>query len=314
MNCWNTLTYKDEGNQQQHYKLQGEITVYGYVYEVTCKINNKRYIGQHKSNSFDPNYFGSGTVQLRAIEKYGKDNFSIRVLQECNTYEELNAAEQFHISANNAVNSDEFYNLINYGEQCAFSESTRQKMSEAAKKRSNTPEFKARMSDLHKGKVIPPDVISKRVKTLKRNHELYGNSQKGKKLSRETVNKMIESRKGYTHSDETKRKISKALKEAFKSRDQYGNKNPFYGKTHSNETKEVIRQKIRNRVFVNNGEVSKEICKEDLENYLQNGFTLGRLPNKTGKRLWINKEGNTKLISENCVSEFLADGWKLGRK
>ena len=32
----------------------------GYIYETTNLINGKKYIGKHKSNKFDHNYYGSG--------------------------------------------------------------------------------------------------------------------------------------------------------------------------------------------------------------------------------------------------------------
>lgn len=30
--------------------------MFGYIYETTNLINNKKYIGKHKSNKFDKNY------------------------------------------------------------------------------------------------------------------------------------------------------------------------------------------------------------------------------------------------------------------
>lgn len=153
--------------------------MYGYVYEVTCKVNGKKYIGQHKGN-FDPKYLGSGTIQQRAIKKFGKSNFEVKLLVECDTMESLNAAEQYYININNAIESDEFYNLINYGQYCQFSAETRRKMSQAAKLRSNTPEFKSYMSKLHSGKKIPDEVIRKRTITLQRNIALNGSPKKVK--------------------------------------------------------------------------------------------------------------------------------------
>ena len=46
--------------------------MFGYIYKTTNLINNKIYIGQHKSEKFEPNkYIGSGVVLLKAINKYG---------------------------------------------------------------------------------------------------------------------------------------------------------------------------------------------------------------------------------------------------
>ena len=312
MNCWDTLTCEVEGDQQQHYD-KGKIKLYGYVYETTCKVNGKKYIGQHKSRKIDENYLGSGTVQRRAVKKYGKDNFTIKILQVCNNALELNAAEQLHIAENNAVQSSEFYNLINYGTQCQFSAETRSKMSEAAKRRSSLPEFKQRMSKLHSGKTIPQDVILKRTETLKRTYELNGHPLKGRKLPAETVQRMIESRKGYTHSVETREKISQSLKAAFANRDQSGENNPFYGKHHSEQTRSHLSKSIKGRVHVNNGIINKQVRQSELQSYLDNGFTLGRMKSAV-KRVWIHKDRASKLIAESDVNTFLQSGWVIGRK
>ena len=91
--------------------------MYGYIYETTNLVDNKKYIGQHKAERFEPeNYIGSGILLLKAIKKYGKDNFSCRLLEACNSKEELNEAEKRWIKEFNADNSDEYYNIAEGGE------------------------------------------------------------------------------------------------------------------------------------------------------------------------------------------------------
>ena len=63
--------------------------MYGYIYKTTNNINGKIYIGQHKSNIFDSNYKGSGVRLADAIKKYGKDNFSVELLVECQSKQEM---------------------------------------------------------------------------------------------------------------------------------------------------------------------------------------------------------------------------------
>lgn len=57
--------------------------MYGYIYETTCIPTGKKYIGMHKwsKDTIDPNYFGSGIHVSRAIKKYGKKNFSCRIIE-----------------------------------------------------------------------------------------------------------------------------------------------------------------------------------------------------------------------------------------
>ena len=90
--------------------------MFGYVYMVTNKVNNKMYIGKHKSTHFDEEYLGSGTVLLRAKEKYGIENFESTLIEECNSLEELNEREKYWIAYYDATNSDQFYNVLKGGD------------------------------------------------------------------------------------------------------------------------------------------------------------------------------------------------------
>lgn len=67
-------------------------------------INGKKYIGQKQSSFFVENYFGSGVLITQAIKKYGVENFSVRMIKECNSKKELNDSEIFFIKNANAVN------------------------------------------------------------------------------------------------------------------------------------------------------------------------------------------------------------------
>lgn len=90
--------------------------MYGYIYLTTNIVNNKRYIGQHRSKTFDKNYIGSGVLLLKAVEKYGRENFTTILLEECSTDKELNEREVYHIAKYDATNSDDFYNIARGGE------------------------------------------------------------------------------------------------------------------------------------------------------------------------------------------------------
>lgn len=48
--------------------------MYGYIYITTNNITGVKYIGQHKSTEWDPNYIGSGTVLIQAIKKRALSN------------------------------------------------------------------------------------------------------------------------------------------------------------------------------------------------------------------------------------------------
>lgn len=86
---------------------------YGFVYITTNRINGKKYIGQRKYDKRGDwkKYLGSGTSLRRAIEKYGKSNFSKEIIEECQTKELLNECEKYWIEYYDAYNSREFYNM-----------------------------------------------------------------------------------------------------------------------------------------------------------------------------------------------------------
>src|ERR1035437_2744024 len=86
------------------------------IYKITNKFNGKIYIGQtirtleqrwskHKSDSRTRNY----PIYL-AIRKYGSEVFTVETLCTCDTQEELDKMEIYHISLYNTV-SPNGYNL-----------------------------------------------------------------------------------------------------------------------------------------------------------------------------------------------------------
>lgn len=82
----------------------------GYIYITTNLINNKKYVGRHKSTEFDSNYLGSGKHLKNALNKYGKENFKCELIESCETFESLVEREVFYIKKFDAVNSSNWYN------------------------------------------------------------------------------------------------------------------------------------------------------------------------------------------------------------
>lgn len=85
-----------------------------YVYLTTNNINNKKYIGQH-FGELEDSYLGSGKILLQAIDKYGKENFSKKILEQCDTQEAVLLAEKKWINFYNAIKDDNFYNIAEGG-------------------------------------------------------------------------------------------------------------------------------------------------------------------------------------------------------
>lgn len=178
--------------------------MYGYIYKITNLVNNKFYIGQHKSKKFDKTYFGSGNLIQQAIKKYGLENFKVEILYRCKSLKEMCDKEIYYIKKYDALNKKIAYNISKGGEfgdsftgqPLDKKEAMRKKMSESRKRFLASPKgikYRKETSEKYKGKPA---------------------WNKGKKMGKEFCEKMKTTHpKGYFHhTEETKRKISKSSK------------------------------------------------------------------------------------------------------
>jgi hypothetical protein len=86
--------------------------MYYYVYQITNLLNNKIYVGKHKSAIHpDANgYHGSGKQIKAAIEKYGIENFKKEVLHYCSSMDEM-ANKELSIVTEDFVKRKDTYNM-----------------------------------------------------------------------------------------------------------------------------------------------------------------------------------------------------------
>lgn len=229
--------------------------MFGYIYLTTNLINNHKYIGQKKAKTFlGDKYFGSGKILKEAISKYGKENFKVEILKECETKEELDTQEQYYIKLFNAQENREYYNICKGGEAGP-----------------GGPMFK------------------------------------GHHHNKETRNKMSMSRKGENNSnfgnhwtDEQKQKLSEKRKQNGKSA---GKNNPNYGKQgkdspnyqrkFSDERNQKIAKARKELTYITNGILNKAVRKTNLQQYIENGWWVGRISRKK----YPLKEGATTIES-----------------
>ena len=68
------------------------------IYQITNTVNNKIYIGKHITENVDDDYFGSGKLIRKAINKYGLDKFVKMILFELQNEEEMNILEKMVVT------------------------------------------------------------------------------------------------------------------------------------------------------------------------------------------------------------------------
>lgn len=76
---------------------KNEMEKFFYVYKTTNLLDGKEYIGKHESREKSDEYLGSGLLLNRAIRKYGKEHFHKEILEYCNSQEQLCEREEFWI-------------------------------------------------------------------------------------------------------------------------------------------------------------------------------------------------------------------------
>jgi len=84
---------------------------YNYVYLITNIINGKQYIGDHSANNLEiDKYFGSGQLIIKAIKKYGLENFKKEIIEYFSTKYESHIAQEKYIKKYNTL-SPNGYNI-----------------------------------------------------------------------------------------------------------------------------------------------------------------------------------------------------------
>ena len=132
-----------------------------HIYKRVNKVNGKSYIGQ--TNGGWKWYKGGGTYLLKAIKKYGEENFTWDVLICCEQ-EELDKYEEFFIAYHKTLLKEGGYNATPkaHGGNNAFADKTPEEMAEIVDKRQKsrswykgdaiTAETRQKLSDAAKGR------------------------------------------------------------------------------------------------------------------------------------------------------------------
>lgn len=153
------------------------------IYEFVNNINRKVYVGQavdykqrirnHKFNlKQDKN-----TPFYNALKKYGWENFSINIIEECEA-NELNEREVYWINEKKSLYPNG-YNLLEGGNQARHNDITKQKISNGRKGIKFSESHIENLRKSHLGYIMPEEQKKK-----------ISKSNKGKVVSEETKRKL----------------------------------------------------------------------------------------------------------------------------
>lgn len=230
---------------------------YQYIYLTTNLINGKQYVGQHSTNNLNDGYVGSGTIMLKAIKKYGKENFKVDIMQFCINQEEMNFFEDKYIIWYETM-SPKGYNLRSGGrERFILSEELREILRNSHigyeyseeqrinhKKAMNREDVKAKLREASKRAWADPEIRKKYEASLK---------------DQNVIEKRRKSFMGFKHSDESKAKVSKIQK----------------NRKHSEEQNEMQSNIMKQKIHIYNPETGeKRMIHKDSE--IPDGFIRGR--------------------------------------
>jgi group I intron endonuclease len=187
------------------------------VYCIKNKCNGKEYIGlstrplkdrwsQHIRESNKKDSWEWNTPLGNAIKKYGKENFEVFVLVECESIEQMKQKEIHLIFERKSLTKYGGYNLTEGGDGrlgYKHSEETKIKIGEGNKGKKYTEETLKKMSEAAKkrsiGKIGP---------------------MVGKKHTEQARQKIISSLIGRFQSEETRKKRSDSMKKFFSEKKQ----------------------------------------------------------------------------------------------
>lgn len=197
------------------------------IYIITSLRNQKVYIGQSKhieqrleehKNALQKNVHQNKHLQ-RAWNKYGEKNFIFSILEECDE-KLLDEREQYWIDYYGGINSQNTYNFREGGSHGTFSKETLKRISENTKRLrqdadwvarnsqairdSWTPERRQKMSEIKTG--------TKWTEKQRENRKKFDDSRRGVSRDISVKNKISNTLKGHTVSEETRQKLREAGK------------------------------------------------------------------------------------------------------
>jgi len=253
-----------------------------YTYKITF-VDGCYYYGKRACNAtpVEDIYWGSPITNK---EKWTTMMFCKEIIAVYDSYDECSRAEIKLILP--VYKADPLCLNVGCGRGVNHTPKVREKMSNSLRGKAHSAEHKRKISEANKGKPSPnkgkpmSDKQKQEIsKTMKGRPGILGRPapNKGKPMSEEQKRKISEGMKGRAHSEETRRKISKANK---------GENNPNYGKPQSVESQQKRK-----------------------ESYKKIGHQQGSKNSQFGT-MWITNGSHSCRINKN---DSIPEGYRKGR-
>jgi hypothetical protein len=184
---------------------------YHYIYRTTCNVTGRYYIGMHSTSNLKDEYVGSGRRLWLSINKHGKENHSIEILEWLPDRSSLKLREREIV--NEDLLRDEMCMNLQLGGGGGLSGSDHARKFHTA------------------GRVATNKIL----------HERFRNDMEYRKRVCEAISISLKGKQSWLnkkHTDETKKKIGKA-----NSISQAREKNSQYGTCWINNGKKAIKIK-----------------------------------------------------------------------
>lgn len=273
----------------------GNLEVYGVIYKITNKVNNKVYIGQtvlgFKKRYGNTNWWDKTHNEhlKNSVEKYGIKNFEVdEVFDFAFSREELNIKEISYITMYKSNNKKFGYNKKDGGNNGLHSIESRIKMSKAHKGIKLSEKTRKKMSEVRKGK------------NKGKLNPMYGKNPYGN-LSDEDYQKLIE----------IKRENMKGEKNPMYG--AYGEKNHFYGRQHSEETKRILSKKTKERLEKHNPLKGRKIPEIEYGNHPTSKNNIKMTVLETNQTTLFDsvKRCAEWLMNNNIVKTYGTGRWAI---
>ena len=277
--------------------------------------SGKVYIGQTKHRDLNERWRNGrgyaaikGKVPFRiAIEKYGWDNFTHEIIESGLTKDEANDAEIKWISYYRELGI--CYNGTKVGStdkrDPSIPEDIKRKISDSLKGRfggKNSPTYGKTWTKGHKRiykgdevKTVPPEELQSYLD----NGWIQGNHP-------DIIEKAAAKRRGCTNTPESNEKRAAALRDIPRSQ----------------EVKDKISKANAHRTYINKDGIEKFVKPDELEDYLNDGWIMGRCKSRASlksqsekmrNKRFVYKDNREIMVDQNDIQAYVADGWIPGR-